>query len=64
MTTLLIPEVGELRHVDLCELKVTLVYTENSRTAKATQRPCLKTKQQNKLDIKRARAEHLSKSQL
>lgn len=36
VATPLIPAVGELRHVDLCESKVTLIYTENSRIVNAT----------------------------
>ena len=42
--TPLTPALGQQGQEELSELKVSQIYTECSRTARATQRPCLKTK--------------------
>ena len=40
----LIPAPRKQRQIDLCESEINVVYTFNSRLAKATVRPCLKKK--------------------
>ena len=49
--TPLIPALGRLRYVDFCQFKDSLVFRVSSRTAKDTQRTCLK-KPKIKIQIK------------
>ncbi|KAM7330605.1 hypothetical protein ACRRTK_009794 [Alexandromys fortis] len=42
---------GRQRPLDICEFKASLIYRVNSRTVRATQRPCLEHNNQKRSDI-------------
>jgi hypothetical protein len=47
----LILALGRQRQEDLCEFEEILVYRLSSRTARATEKPCLKKQKQSNLEI-------------